>query len=73
LQQIRLEGKIKQRDEREFELKKSEIENKALNVEQKIRALNREMLTMATDSKEREKLSLMKGDLETKKKQHKKM
>jgi len=73
LQQIRLEGKIKQRDEREFELKKSEIENKALNVEQKIRALNREMLTMATDSKEREKLSLMKGDLEAKKKQHKKM
>lgn len=73
MQQIRLEGKIKQRDEREFELKKSEIENKALNVEQKIRALNREMLTMATDSKEREKLSLMKGDLETKKKQHKKM
>lgn len=71
--QIRLEGKIKQRDEREFELKKSEIENKALNVEQKIRALNREMLTMATDSKEREKLSLMKGDLETKKKQHKKI
>lgn len=73
MQQIRLEGKIKQRDEREFELKKSEIENKALNVEQKIRALNREMLTMATDSKEREKLSLMKGDLETKKKQHKKI
>lgn len=63
----------KQRDEKEFELKKSQIEKEVLNVEQKIKVVNREFAAMATDSKERERLSLMKLDLETKKKQHKKM
>ncbi|GAU42067.1 hypothetical protein TSUD_326460 [Trifolium subterraneum] len=71
--QIRLERKIKQHEESEFEQKKSQNEIKIHNVEQKIKAVNRELVTMASDSKDREKLSILKGGLETKKKQHKKI
>ncbi|KAI5406439.1 DNA repair protein rad50 [Lathyrus oleraceus] len=71
--QFQLERMTKQRDEKEFELKKSQIEKEVLNVEQKIKVVNREFAAMATDSKERGRLSLMKLDLETKKKQHKKI
>lgn len=63
----------KQRDEREFELKKSQIEKEVLNVEQKIKVVNREFTAMAADSQERARISLMKENLESKKKQHKKM
>ncbi|CAK8567104.1 unnamed protein product [Lathyrus sativus] len=71
--QFQLERMTKQRDEREFELKKSQIEKEVLNVEQKIKVVNREFAAMATDSIERGRLSAMKLDLETKKKQHKKI
>lgn len=59
--------------EREFELKKHQMESELLNVEQKIKVVNRELVTMATDSKERERFSILKGDLEIQKKKHKKM
>ncbi|XP_058759511.1 DNA repair protein RAD50 [Vicia villosa] len=70
---FQLERMTKQRDEKEFELKKSQIEKEVLNVEQKIKVVNREFAAMANDSQERGRLSLMKEHLETKKKQHKKI
>ncbi|CAJ2668179.1 unnamed protein product [Trifolium pratense] len=71
--QIRLERMIKQHEESKFEQKKSQNEIEVHNVEQKIKAVNRELVTMASDSSDREKLSVLKGGLEKKKKQHKKI
>jgi DNA repair protein RAD50 len=64
---------IKQHEESEFEQKKSQNEINVHIVEQKIKAVNRELFTMSSDSKDREKLSYLKGKLETEKKKHKKM
>jgi DNA repair protein RAD50 len=64
---------IKQHEESEFEQKKSQNEINVHIVEQKIKAVNRELCTMSSDSKDREKLSYLKGKLETEKKKHKKM
>jgi DNA repair protein RAD50 len=64
---------IKQHEESEFEQKKSQNEINVHIVEQKIKAVNRELVTMASDSTERERLSYLKGELETRKKKHKKM
>ncbi|WJX33343.1 DNA repair protein rad50 [Trifolium repens] len=71
--QIRLERMIKQHEESEFEQKKSQNEINVHIVEQKIKAVNRELFTMSSDSKDREKLSYLKGKLETEKKKHKKI
>ncbi|KAK9159898.1 hypothetical protein Syun_006239 [Stephania yunnanensis] len=71
--QIEVEKKTLQIAERDFESNIQQKRTELFHLEQKIKSLYREKDVMASDSEYRVKLDLKKGELESRKKKHKKM
>lgn len=70
---MELERLTNQLTGRQFESSIREKQTVVYDLDQKIKALNREKDIIAADSEDRVKLSLRKGELENLKKKHKKM
>lgn len=73
LQRIEVERKTNQLAEKEFESTIRQKQSELYGIEQSIKALNREKDIMAGDSENRVKLSLIKAELESHIKKHRKM
>ncbi|KAK9140989.1 hypothetical protein Scep_010670 [Stephania cephalantha] len=71
--QIEVEKKTLQIAERDFESNIQQKRTELFHLEQKIKSLYREKDVMASDSEYRVKLDLKKGELESRKKKHKKI